>query len=846
MNQRFCLFIGILYTLLFTAFEAKGQGKIAVSGHLLDFESKMEVVGAHVFIDSTHSIISDPNGNFSYELTEGEHRFQISFIGYNALDTVLNISKEIGVIQFELIESNNMLDVMVVSDSRYSHKYERSTISIDVISPDELKTKSPIDVQKTIEQLPSVHMIGDQMNIRGGSGWTYGAGSRVLLLQDGVPMMEGAEAGIQWYSIEPEATHQIELIKGSSSVLYGASALNGTINIQTRKPSETPHTSISILHGIYDSPSRTRSDHNSDIDSVIIGDITNQPDMFDTVAIANNGQRVKDWNSKSFPLTFSNYTIYHDQKIGNLELSGSYNYFREQNYIQNNKENKRHRVFGKIAHDLKKEHGLYYGLSGTYIDNLKGESFLYNGDQDPYRSFKEVTYNLHSREFAIRPFLEIGREDSKWNHKFNGQFYHVGYVDTITNFSTLYYGNYQSQVKMGLFTVTFGGNGSYVKGETTSSNLKAHQFNIGAYLQTELRLEKFSAVGGVRYEYNNENGHVNKEPIFRLAGNYELSKKTFLKASYGEAIRFPSLFEKYFQRNAGEITFLPNRFLEPEKGWTSEIGIIQKYKLGQWSFSSELNGFIMKFQNMTELGFGIWGGDDVNATLNPLGVGFKAINVGETRVTGLEINTRGYGKVGQVELDFKFGYTYMNPIPLDKDFIYESYTDQAEEIANNLTTDFVVRSVVKSIIETIGNVTYTSTSTDPSILKYRYEHLFNLDLGLHYKKFHPSVNMRYNSYMKNVDNLFESYMFNANVRDLFSTVSSFDGVDLLVQDMQIAESRKRNKNGDWLFDVRLAYDISDKIRVMFAVENVFNHEFQIRPAQIGSPRKFTLQTNIRL
>ena len=445
----------------------------------------------------------------------------------------------------------------------------------------------------------------------------------------------------------------------------------------------------------------------------------------------------------------------------------------------------------------------------------------------------------------MRPFLEIGTEDSKWNHKFNGQYYRVGYIDTVTNFSTLYYGNYQSQVKMGLITATFGGNGSYVQGETTSSNLKAHQFNLGAYLQTELRLEKFTAVGGFRYEYNNENGNINEAPVFRLAANYELSPKTFFKASYGEAIRFPSLLEKFFQRNAGEITFLPNRFLEPERGWTGEIGVIQKYKVGQWNMSSELNGFIMKFDNMTELGFGIWGGD-VDTVLNPLGVGFKAINVGETRVTGLEINTRGYGKIGQVEVDFKFGYTYMNPVPLDEDYIYESYTDQSTDIASNLTDDALVQAVVKSIIDSIGNVTYRSTSTDPSVLKYRYEHLFNLDLGLHYKRFHPSVNIRYNSYMKNVDNLFESYMFNANVRDIFSTVSSFDGVELLVQDMQIAESRKRNKKGDWLFDIRLAYDISDKVRMMFAVENVFNHEFQTRPAQLGAPRRFSLQTNIRL
>jgi len=845
MNHRFCVFTWTIIVLFFTIFTANGQGYIQFNGHLTDVESNSEIVGAHVFIDSTYSTITDYHGHFNQELSTGKHRFQISFIGYQNIDTIIEVSSHSTSFNFKLKEESNMLDVMVVSDSRYSHKYEKSTISIDVIGPEELHTKSPVDIQKTIEQLPSVHMIGDQMNIRGGSGWTYGAGSRVLLLQDGVPMMEGAEAGIQWYSIEPEATQQIELIKGSSSVLYGASALNGTINVQTRRPTKKPHTSISILHGIYDAPERTKSSHDEGLDSVIISNVNNISNPFDTALVAKNGPRINDWNRKSFPLTFSNYTIYHDQKIGNWELSGSYNFFREQHYIQNNKENKRHRVFGKLAHDLRKDYGLYYGVSSTFIDNLRGESFLYNGDDDPYRSFGEVTYDLHSKEFAIRPFLEIGREDSKWNHKFNGQFYRVSYVDTATNISDLYYGNYQSQVKLNPITLTFGGNGSYVEGETTSASLKARQFNLGAYFQAELKLKKFTAVGGARYEYNNENGNINKTPIYRLAANYELSNKTFLKASYGEAIRFPSLLEKYFQRNAGEITFLPNRYLEPEKGWTGEVGVIHKFRLGQWNFSTEANAFIMKFQNMTELGFGIWGGD-VNKTLNPLGVGFKAINVGETKVAGIEFNTRGYTKIGQVELDFKFGYTYMNPVVMDQDYAYESYTDQGDSIAVNLSDNAIVQSVIKSVIDSIGNVTYRSTSTDPSVLKYRYEHLFNLDLGLHYKRFHPSINIRYNSFMKNVDNLFESYMFNSNVRDIFHTLSSFPDIDLLVQDMNITESRKRNKNGDWLFDVRMAYDLTDKVKVMFAVENVFNHEFQVRPAQVGSPRKYILQTNIKL
>ena len=39
-----------------------------------------------------------------------------------------------------------------------------------------------------------VTVIDGQINIRGGSGWSYGTGSRVLVLMDGLPMLDAATA----------------------------------------------------------------------------------------------------------------------------------------------------------------------------------------------------------------------------------------------------------------------------------------------------------------------------------------------------------------------------------------------------------------------------------------------------------------------------------------------------------------------------------------------------------------------------------------------------------------------------------------------------------------------------
>ena len=92
------------------------------------------------------------------------------------------------------------------------------------------------DIQTAMEQVPGVNITDGQANIRGGSGWSYGAGSRVLVMVDDMPLISGDAGQVQWKLIATENINQVEVIKGASSALYGSSALNGVINIRTAFP----------------------------------------------------------------------------------------------------------------------------------------------------------------------------------------------------------------------------------------------------------------------------------------------------------------------------------------------------------------------------------------------------------------------------------------------------------------------------------------------------------------------------------------------------------------------------------------------------------------------------------
>ena len=77
-----------------------------------------------------------------------------------------------------------------------------------------------------------------------------------MVMVDGMPLMNGDQGGVEWQLVPMENISQIEVIKGASSVLFGSSALNGTINIRTAYPTREPINKLMITHTVYGEPRR--------------------------------------------------------------------------------------------------------------------------------------------------------------------------------------------------------------------------------------------------------------------------------------------------------------------------------------------------------------------------------------------------------------------------------------------------------------------------------------------------------------------------------------------------------------------------------------------------------------
>ena len=259
--------------------------------------------------------------------------------------------------------------------------------------------------------------------------------------------------------------------------------------------------------------------------------------------------------------------------------------------------------------------------------------------------------------------------------------------------------------------------------------------------------------------------------------------------------------ELFISANQAGIEIYPNASLKPETGWSAELAVKQGIKFGNWLGYLDVAAFLMRYDDMMEFSFGGWG----NPITDPFfGLGFKSINVGKTQIYGTEITLNGQGKINKdITLNLLAGYTHMNPTSLEPNKVY----------ANDIQG---------------GDITYTNSSSDPSILKYRYSHIAKTDLEIVYKDFSFGGSFRYNDFMKNIDSIFVTNLVN----------------DILIPG--INEAREEHKNGDFIVDMRLGYQFNYMIKFGFVVNNLFNREYMTRPATMMPPRTFAFQCSLKI
>ena len=691
-------------------------------------------------------------------------------------------------LNIQLVPKQRVMNTVVVSAGRRDQQLEEIPISIEIIKPALVANKGLTNLAQAVDQSPGVYVMDGQVSIRGGGGYAYGAGSRVLLLWNGVPMLSPDIGDAKWNAVPMEQASQIEILKGASSVLYGSGALNGVIALNEREPGPDGVLEAKIQSGIYDNPNR---------------------------------KSLQWWGKgkeQAFNPTFHMADLYYGKSIKNIGYTIGANVFYNEAFRQGEQE-KRARINGSFYYrPLKENSKLKAGISYNLQLQDAGVFVLWKNDSMCYQAMDNTISRQKAVRFNVDPYLKfIDNKNNK--HHFRTRYYLVTTGNDTkvydASFAQMYYFDYQFQKKINSGTnVTLGAT-------NTLNNIKSWVFgdhiseNAAAYSQFEIKAKKWDFTTGLRLEFCKLDtlpfdsqfkiGSFESPiyPILRAGVHYEPFKGTHVRGSLGQGIRFPSIAERFVSTSVGGVVIFKNPTLRPETGYAAEVGVKQVFKIGGWKAMADVAGFANYYSNMTEFTFGLYKPDSITVlqTTNPdtinyfyNWVGFQAQNAEQAFIGGAEFSFNSMGKIGEVDLTTLLGYTYMYPISLNKDSLYK--------------------------------LSFSDPSTN--MLKYRFNHMAKADIQATYKAFSVGVSSRYNSYMKNIDRVFEDGVL---------------GEELLVG---MANYRSVFNKGVAVFDARFGYQINEAFKVNFIANNLFNKEYVSRPGDVQAPRNFILQMQLAL
>ncbi len=724
-----------------------------VRGTVYDRQSNEPLPGAHVIFGRGKGTSTDEKGFYSFPASAGTLSVEFKYIGYRSHTETLSINAgETLELNVMMDPESQFIDQIVVSADRMEQKRSELTVSMDVIKSEYLFRAHITDAQELITKVSGIEVLDGQASIRGGSGFSYGVGSRVLALIDGLPMMSADAGGIKWNFLPLENLSQVEIIKGASSVLYGSSALNGVINFRTADASNVPLTTFFIEGGFFGSP------------------------------------RNKDWKWWDTPRLFGNLSFSHLQKFGSTDLGIGVNVTADRGYRKYNDENLA-RVSIRLKHHSSRVQGLKYGLNISGGKTYKTDFILW--EDAAFGALKQDTSSvsrLHSYFFSADPYVSLNRNgrvkhDIRMRLQSSENRFPVRTANNAGSFSA--YGEYQFWYWISdHFNLTAGFSESW--SNITSNFFGDHRgLNIAGFAQLEARpVSRLKIIGGVRVEQNILDGERDRlVPVFRTGVNWQAAEFSFLRASFGQGYRYPSIAEKYATTTLGSVRVFPNPAVEPESGWNTEIGVMQGFMIGEFRGEGDLSFFFSQNSDMIEYIFGVH--QDPVSGLSDLG--FKATNVEQSRIYGGEMEIMISRSFSKVNTTLAGGYTYIYPVE------YNAYTNQNTEV----------------------------------FLKYRRQHSAKLGLTVAAGRIEIGSDLYLRSKTLNIDDVF----LNPTTRE--EILPGFYAYWL------------ENNTGYFLIDSNISYSLSETLKLSAALKNATNAEYMGRPGDIQPHRNFSLRLSGR-
>jgi iron complex outermembrane receptor protein len=218
---------------LVMASQAAAQNGVPLSGRLLNSLNATPLAGATVQIDELRrQTVSGTDGTFAFDnIPPGTYHLSVLAQGFSTRRTEVQVTAGMSPIEMQVDLDLHFEEVVSVSgDARSQFDTFQPT---SVLAGQELSKQLEMSLGATLENQPGVaaRSFGPapaRPVIRGLDG------DRVLILQDGQRLGDlSSQSGDHGVPINPAAAQKIEVVRGPATLLYGANAIGGLVNVIT-------------------------------------------------------------------------------------------------------------------------------------------------------------------------------------------------------------------------------------------------------------------------------------------------------------------------------------------------------------------------------------------------------------------------------------------------------------------------------------------------------------------------------------------------------------------------------------------------------------------------------------
>lgn len=233
--------IGFLLLLCLTV---SGIAQHTLTALIKDATTKEPLAGATVLLTgTTKGAKAESIGIVTlFNMPDGPHALSFHIVGYKDHTETLTFPRNPDTLVVLLEPVGEEMGEVVITSTRSNRSIQNLPTRVEFINGEELEEKGnmrPSDIRMMLNESTGIQTQQISATSANSSIRIQGLDGRYTqILKDGFPLFAGFSGGLGLLQTPPLDLKQVEIIKGSSSTLYGGGAIAGLVNLISKTPKQ--------------------------------------------------------------------------------------------------------------------------------------------------------------------------------------------------------------------------------------------------------------------------------------------------------------------------------------------------------------------------------------------------------------------------------------------------------------------------------------------------------------------------------------------------------------------------------------------------------------------------------